>query len=672
MRSHCNPTRVKWAASTGLVGALVATAGLSVALAPNVGATAACVLVTDYTSSTSGSNTILTFTNAGTCEWTVPTGVTSVTLTLVGGGGGGGAGNGSISAPVPFGGGGGGGGEVRSSVSVSSLTAGQTVDITIGDGGLGGASAGTNGADGGQSAFGAATPEIAAPGKGGKAGDTANTKGGNGGAGGSAAAGGVGATTGSGFLNAGAGAGGGGGTYPGSAPNSTLKGGDGGYGSIVGSGTYGGGGGGGTRGGSSDSGGTTYFAEGGPGGGGNGATNRLVGAYPTYTYSGADATAGAANTGGGGGGGTGTGQSVAVDSRVYGANGGSGLVIVTFATPGGGGGGTPAPPAPAPPAPAPPAPAPEPSATATPTPTPTPTPTTSTTPTTGLDPIPNQVNPNVPASGVPQGGSVYLVDGTPAAVTVSPNAPSGATSLEVTGPDFFMKLSGVGDDSDPLGLTPKNALILQSRQTAARSAVLGVRSGRLAKCVLREPLAISSGNGFKANSPVKMYILPATYIGTLTADDTGAYQGSLPIPAGVLAGSGTLQANGFAPSGAVRSLSLGILVKRGRTVVTKSERANVFFDPMSPVISPEGKAKLDVLVKRATRNGVRTVSLGFVQETPTTSNDQSLSTLRARNVAAYLRSRGLAGAYVVRGDGIAGPGATARRVNVTVSYQTGC
>jgi len=289
-----------------------------------------------------------------------------------------------------------------------------------------------------------------------------------------------------------------------------------------------------------------------------------------------------------------------------------------------------------------------------------------------LDPIPNQVNPNVPASGVPQGGSVYLVDGKPVAVTVAPDAPQGATSLEITGPDFFMKLAGVGDDADPLGLTPKNALILQSKQTATRSGVLGVESGRFAKCVLREPLAISSGNGFRANSPVKMYILPATYIGTLTTDGTGAYQGSLPIPAGVLAGNQTLQANGFAPSGAVRSLSLGILVKRGRTVVTKSERASVFFDPMSPVISPQGKAKLDALVKRAKRNGMRTVAIGFVQETPSTSNDQSLSTQRARNVAAYLRSRGLAGAYVVRGDGIAGPGATARRVNVTVTYQAGC
>jgi len=103
-----------------------------------------------------------------------------------------------------------------------------------------------------------------------------------------------------------------------------------------------------------------------------------------------------------------------------------------------------------------------------------------------------------------------------------------------------------------------------------------------------------------------------------------------------------------------------------------------FFAPRVPRTSGrtgpcrEGKAKLNALVKRAKRNGMRTVAIGFVQETPSTSNDQSLSTQRARNVAAYLRSRGLSGAYVVRGDGIAGPGATARRVNVTVTYQAGC
>ena len=75
---------------------------------------------------------------------------------------------------------------------------------------------------------------------------------------------------------------------------------------------------------------------------------------------------------------------------------------------------------------------------------------------------------------------------------------------------------------------------------------------------------------------------------------------------------------------------------------------------------------------KAKKQGVRTVVLGFVQETATTSNDDSLSTQRARAVASYLRDRGLKGAYVIRGDGVAGPGDAARRVNVNVTYQSGC
>ena len=50
-------------------------------------------------------------------------------------------------------------------------------------------------------------------------------------------------------------------------------------------------------------------------------------------------------------------------------------------------------------------------------------------------------------------------------------------------------------------------------------------------------------------------------------------------------------------------------------------------------------------------------------------NDQSLSTARARNVAAYLRSLGLRGDYVVRGDGRdATSDGTARRVAVIVTF----
>ena len=327
---------------------------------------------------------------------------------------------------------------------------------------------------------------------------------------------------------------------------------------------------------------------------------------------------------------------------------------------------------PAPPAPAPPSGGGSSTPVVEPTPTPTPTPTATVAAAVALDPIPNQVNANIPAGGVPQGGSVFLVNGVPAAVSVAPNAQRDATALDISGPDFTMKLSGTGDDEDPLGLTARNALILQSKQTTTRSGIIEPRSGRLAKCVLRTPLAVSSGTGFKAGSPVRMYILPSTYIGELVADGAGSYSGSLPVPVGVRTGDQTLQANGFSPSGVVRSLSLGIQVKRGRVVTTKTERGNVFFEPLSTVISPVGEATLNALVRKARKQGVRTVVVGFVQETATTSNDDSLSTQRARNVASYLRDRGLKGAYAIRGDGVGGPGDAARRVNVSVTYQSGC
>ena len=126
------------------------------------------------------------------------------------------------------------------------------------------------------------------------------------------------------------------------------------------------------------------------------------------------------------------------------------------------------------------------------------------------------------------------------------------------------------------------------------------------------------------------------------------------------------------PTGGVRSLSLGFQVELARTVVTATEKTQVFFDPISPDISSAGMALLNSVVKSAKKKGIRTVVLGFVQQAGTSANDESLSTQRARNVAAYLRSRGLSGAYVVRGDGVAGSGAAARRVNVTVRYNAGC
>ena len=267
-----------------------------------------------------------------------------------------------------------------------------------------------------------------------------------------------------------------------------------------------------------------------------------------------------------------------------------------------------------------------------------------------------------PASLLSAGETSYLVAGQPVPVTVRPNQANDPFGLVITGPDITMRLEGRGDDSDPLGLTSKQALILQSevvqRSLRSRSATV-------------QPVAKSSGEGFKADSSVRLYILPNTYLGTLTTNGSGAYAGSVPVPAGITPGVHTLQANGLAPDGAERSLNIGVLVKP--TVVAlrpATASARVLFAPMSPQLGAQEKSTLQALVKRTGKQGVRVVSIGYVQPTTATANDQALSTQRARNVVAYLRMLGLKGEFVVRGDGVATQqGAAARRVNVTVTYR---
>lgn len=53
-----------------------------------------------------------------------------------------------------------------------------------------------------------------------------------------------------------------------------------------------------------------------------------------------------------------------------------------------------------------------------------------------------------------------------------------------------------------------------------------------------------------------------------------------------------------------------------------------------------------------------------------TGSDKALYVRRTEVVAAYLKSEGLTGRYLVRGEGVAKQmGATARRVNVSITYQ---
>jgi hypothetical protein len=87
------------------------------------------------------------------------------------------------------------------------------------------------------------------------------------------------------------------------------------------------------------------------------------------------------------------------------------------------------------------------------------------------------------------------------------------------------------------------------------------------------------GAGFSPNSTVSLFLYSTpTKLGELPVSATGSYSGSALIPAGIEAGSHTIQAVGYTPSGETLALSVGVTVKsaaaiRGANPVVRASAA---------------------------------------------------------------------------------------------------
>ena len=273
-------------------------------------------------------------------------------------------------------------------------------------------------------------------------------------------------------------------------------------------------------------------------------------------------------------------------------------------------------------------------------------------PTTPIAPIAPGTNPNLPIGGLPLGHSVVLVNGQSATAVVIPDVPTGnavATGLMVTGDDFTMRLTGMGTQERPLGLTPDGALILEADRRAH-----------------------VSGTGFLPNSDVNLYVFSdPRYMGTVHTDASGNFDGSVPVPMDLAGGRHTLQSNGYTPDGAVRSLSLGVQVNSSsptaKTAVTGSV---VTFDALSAALSPAMRVKLDALAKHTARTAVAVTIVGYVQDSGSAANNVSLSLKRARAIATYLKTRGVKVVPILQAAGVAQEMSPyARRAIVTVRYR---
>ena len=303
-------------------------------------------------------------------------------------------------------------------------------------------------------------------------------------------------------------------------------------------------------------------------------------------------------------------------------------------------------PGPTPPGPGP-APGPAPDAGPSPSPSVTPS----------LDPIGNAENSNIPSGGTPLGSAVLLVNGVPETVTVSPNTRVDPTGLDVRGTGFEVELVGVAPDGRPLRL----------EQTASGQQVLVLEQDGSARTL---------GTGFQPGSSVFVWLFSQPrLLGTVAVDSSGRFSGSVPIPSDIAVGTHMLQMNGFTAGGVVRSLSLGVEVKAAPSPPMSkpgmaTAKQTVYFALYSAKLDAKAKAALNSLVKGRKKAVTRAVVNGFVEGDPRTSPNRALALARARNVAAYLKSRGVTGRFVVKASGIAtGKGAERRKVVVRIQFR---
>ena len=315
----------------------------------------------------------------------------------------------------------------------------------------------------------------------------------------------------------------------------------------------------------------------------------------------------------------------------------------------------------------------EPSAepTAVPVPVPSPAPSAAA-PSPALDPVTLGASPLLPATGLRAGGAVLIVNGSAVPISITPSSDPGnsavRTGLRVAGPSLvpplLMTLEGLGAEAAPLGLTPSGALVFQSRRS------LSSRMGDRRTSDPTRPVVRTQGNGFARNSEVRLYLLPDTLLGSVSTDAVGSFSGDVPVPNGIAPGVHTLQANGFAPDGSVRSLSLGVVVTSqvpdGRAA-SSAISATVAFAPRSARLTPRAQAVLRRLASRAQDTAGVVRVRGFVQRSSDSANDVPLSRARAQAVARYLRSLGLRADYRVTGAGAASATAEGRRADVVIS-----
>jgi len=165
-----------------------------------------------------------------------------------------------------------------------------------------------------------------------------------------------------------------------------------------------------------------------------------------------------------------------------------------------------------------------------------------------------------------------------------------------------------------------------------------------------------------------MYLYSTTrFLGTIRTNESGAFDGSVPVPADIELGRHTLQANALGSDNNVRSLSIGVVFEAPAKPV-RTTKATVSFDPLSAALTPKAKKALRSLARKTKATATGGLAVGYVQNAGDPANNASLSKQRARVIVRFLKANGVTAPLSSRGNGALTKKKTGRSATVSVSY----
>ncbi len=270
-----------------------------------------------------------------------------------------------------------------------------------------------------------------------------------------------------------------------------------------------------------------------------------------------------------------------------------------------------------------------------------------------------------PVAAVVPGSATVLVDGVEQSVTTVPAGASGTT--QVQGDGWSTSVQGLQSSGAP--------------QPAGPGGIVQVPRGAQLRV---------SGDGYAADSEVQVYALtpPGSQsrmraaegqaqdvlsLATLSVGADGAFSSIVPLPASISAGDLVLQANGYAPSMAVRSVSVGIRVLADPKVVNRHRIVTVHFAQGSSRLSSGDRARLAHAVTSLPRNatGVSATCTRYVLLSDNPGYHAKLSLARTGEVLTSLKQDRLPGRRYVNVHRLkADPRLQGRSVTVRIDYRT--